>query len=144
MVNLRTAESRITVLRMIVDILKHLHESPINRIAMIRGVLYGAANDDPYLRALVQELPPIEAETRALAVGDVVQIDPDRDPRFGGCLLVVTELKPAWNGLQGYCDVPNAPTPARAYFRCRVEDVAYIGSLVWRPVDELEDEAHDP
>ncbi len=39
---------------------------------------------------------------QGVQVGDVVQIDPEHDPRFGGCLMVVTELKPAWNGLVGY------------------------------------------
>lgn len=54
-------------------------------------------------------------------VGSIVQIDPNHDTDgFGGCLLVVTEVK-AW-GVVGYVEVPRA---GRVYYRVdfdKVED----------------------
>ncbi len=51
-----------------------------------------------------------------LSVGDIVQINPEHDYPFGGCLMVVTEPKP-W-GAQGYCTSPEKPGSA---FYCRVK-----------------------
>jgi hypothetical protein len=55
---------------------------------------------------------------RVLNVGDIVQIDPtlnsaQGNPKFAGCLMVVTEPK-AW-GAQGYVTVPGM---GLAYYRC--------------------------
>lgn len=44
-----------------------------------------------------------EYET-TVEVGDVVQIDPEHDDTFGGCLLVVSN-KHVW-GVRGYVQVP--------------------------------------
>lgn len=51
-----------------------------------------------------------------IAVGDVVQIDPAHDAVFGACFMVVSELKPTWNGLQGYVQIPG-PEGGLAYYR---------------------------
>jgi hypothetical protein len=60
---------------------------------------------------------------------DVVQIDPEHDDRFGGCFLVVTEVKP-W-GVQGYVSIPDAGKAARAYYRVKTEHMVLIGPAEW-------------
>ena len=59
-------------------------------------------------------------------VGSVVQIDPEYDARFGGCLLVVEEVA-SW-GVQGVVRVPGR---GEAPYRVTFEHVAYIGELQW-------------
>jgi hypothetical protein len=62
---------------------------------------------------------------RELKVGEIVQIDPASDDRFGGCLMVVSEPK-SW-GAQGY--VQNAGSNAQAYYRCPFENMEPTGGI---------------
>ncbi len=64
-----------------------------------------------------------------VSIGDVVQINPDYDPRFAGCFLVVEELKPGWNGVQGYVQVPGKE--GRAYYRVAGDNFCRIGQAAW-------------
>ncbi len=73
----------------------------------------------------------IAMEPRVLEVGDVVQIDPEHDPRFGGCLMMVTERK-SW-GAQGFVAIPHADGPQNAYYRCKYKDMEYVGRASWIP-----------
>lgn len=61
--------------------------------------------------------------------GDVIQIDPDHDPIFAGCLMVVTEEKP-W-GAQGYISSPDNPKPKFAFYRLKFENGVKIGEAEW-------------
>jgi len=63
-----------------------------------------------------------------LRPGNVVQINPDHDPVFGGTLMVVTEVK-SW-GAQGFVPVPANP-PKMAYYRCNFEDMEFVGNATW-------------
>jgi hypothetical protein len=65
-------------------------------------------------------------------VHDVVQIDPAHDEVFGGCLLVVTEVK-GW-GVQGFVQVPGQ---GQAYYRVRTEACARVGRLHWTPAPDV-------
>lgn len=68
----------------------------------------------------------------AIAVGDVVQIDPEHDEVFGACFMVVTELKPSWSGLQGYVTVPGKDgNGGQAYYRVPEDKVVRIGAAEW-------------
>jgi len=59
--------------------------------------------------------------------GDIVQVNPERE-MFGGCMVVVTEVKP-W-GIQGY--VQNAGQDGQAYIRLKHEDFEHTGGqAVW-------------
>lgn len=71
--------------------------------------------------------------THTVTPGDVVQVDPGHDQWFGGCLLVVEEIKP-W-GVQGYVSVPSPGGPGRAYYRCPNGQFAFVGRAVWFPED---------
>lgn len=67
-----------------------------------------------------------------IEVGDVVQIDPGHDEVFGGCFMVVTELKPSWNGLMGYISVPGkGDQGGPAYYRIEASKVLRIGKAEW-------------
>lgn len=66
-------------------------------------------------------------EPRELHKGDVVQIDPVHDERFGGLLMVVTEPK-VW-GAQGYCTSPEHN--GLFYCRCPFEAMEFVGSAPW-------------
>ena len=66
-------------------------------------------------------------EKRVLNIGDVVQIDPAHDDRFGGCFMVITESK-SW-GAQGYCASPGQS--GLAYYRCPFAAMELIGSAEW-------------
>tara|TARA_R100001086_G_C11777443_1_gene242650 strand:- start:100 stop:333 length:234 start_codon:yes stop_codon:yes gene_type:complete len=55
-----------------------------------------------------------------LKVGDVVQIKPEHDEVFGGCLMVVTDPR-AW-GAQGYVSIPQSGGATVAYYRCSTEN----------------------
>jgi hypothetical protein len=60
-------------------------------------------------------------------VGDIVQVNPEKET-FGGCMVVVTEIK-AW-GIQGY--VQNAGVNGQAYIRLKTEDFEHTGGkTVW-------------
>lgn len=63
--------------------------------------------------------------------GDIVQVDPDHDETFGGCLMVVSEPK-AW-GAQGYFDIPGEN--GRAYYRLPHEAGERVGRAVWVAAD---------
>lgn len=70
-----------------------------------------------------------DAAGTLVVAGDVVQIDPDLDPRFGACFLVVSEVKP-W-GVQGYVSVPEAGRAARAYYRVKSASMVRVGLAAW-------------
>jgi len=78
---------------------------------------------------------PVVPET--LAKGCVVQIDPEYHKMFGGCLMVVTEVK-SW-GAMGYVMVPQGTATARAYLRVPMDKMVYIGKAAWFPFDEIND-----
>lgn len=67
-----------------------------------------------------------------IAVGDVVQIDPASDDRFGGCFLTVSEVK-RW-GVVGYVRVPGQ-APGLAYYRLNFEHLHPIGVAEWKLAD---------
>ena len=66
-----------------------------------------------------------------LAVGDVVQLSPEKNGCFGGCFAQVTEVK-SW-GIQGFVCVPGAvhDPPGHAFIRVKWDDFAYIGPAIW-------------
>lgn len=66
-----------------------------------------------------------------LRPGHVVQIDPSHDPVFGGCLMIVTEVK-SW-GAQGCIRVPKSPQGGDAYYRCPFEKMELVGAATWLP-----------
>lgn len=73
----------------------------------------------------------------SLKIGDIVQIDPEHDGMFGGCLMIVTEPK-EW-GAQGYVRVPGKEG-GNAFYRCEYENMELVGCAEWiRATDE---EAH--
>jgi len=60
-------------------------------------------------------------------VGDIVQVNPEVEV-FGGCMVVVTELK-SW-GIQGY--VQSAGVPGQQYIRLKTEQIEPTGGkAVW-------------
>lgn len=65
--------------------------------------------------------------------GDIVQIDPGHDVTFGGCLLMVTEVK-SW-GVQGFVAIPEkgGGTPGEAYYRIEHGKYKRIGPAMWVP-----------
>lgn len=63
-----------------------------------------------------------------VAVGDVVQINPDSNEMFAACFMVVQEVKP-W-GFQGYVTVPGIGRKV-AYYRVTREDCEGLGSAPW-------------
>lgn len=67
--------------------------------------------------------------TKNLRVGDLVQIDPEHDPLFGGCFMVVTEPK-EW-GAMGYCVGPEKGGKALYYYRVKHEKMVLIGRAEW-------------
>jgi hypothetical protein len=58
--------------------------------------------------------------------GDVVQIDPAWDDVFGGCFMIITEVKSF--GAQGYIPAPDGS----AYLRVNFENAEKIGRSQWR------------
>jgi hypothetical protein len=54
--------------------------------------------------------------------GDVIQLKPDADLVFGGCLFQVTEVAP-W-GVQGFVQIPGR---GDAFYRARWADFARVG-----------------
>jgi hypothetical protein len=75
-------------------------------------------------------------------VGDVVQIDPDHDTAFGGCLLTVTEVK-SW-GVQGFVRVPGRPNAGNAYYRVPFGKIARIGWAEYVPIEVTDDNSSTP
>ena len=67
-----------------------------------------------------------------LKYGDVVQIDPAHDDCFGGQFMIVTEPK-SW-GAQGFCTSP--ADKGFYYYRCKFEDMEFIGHAAWAPPEE--------
>lgn len=68
-------------------------------------------------------------DDEALAVGDIVQIAPEHDARFGCCLMVVSELK-KW-GVEGYVSIPHKNGSRQAYYRCPFEEMELVGHAEW-------------
>lgn len=64
--------------------------------------------------------------------GDVVQINPDHDLKFGGCFMLVEEVAP-W-GFQGFVQIP---ARGKAYYRVPRESCIYIGQAEWMPEGTL-------
>ncbi|HEU5433111.1 MAG TPA: hypothetical protein VFU81_15700, partial [Thermomicrobiales bacterium] len=62
---------------------------------------------------------------------------PGHDDRFGGCFLIVTEVK-SW-GVQGYVAMPEAGKTARAYYRVHSDQMARIGRAEWVVNDDAEE-----
>ena len=60
----------------------------------------------------------------------MVQIDPTHDPRFGGCFMLVEEVK-SW-GVQGFVKLP---AQGDAYYRVPFEHCMRIGTAEWVPED---------
>lgn len=65
-------------------------------------------------------------DARELKVGEVVQINPEANDRFGGCLMIVSEEKAF--GALGYVMVPHAEGPRQAYLRCEFKDMEALGA----------------
>lgn len=84
------------------------------------------------LVTLADRIDELEGRAGAIAVGDVVQIDPEHDDKFGGNLLVVTEVK-SW-GVQGYVAIPGS---GLAYYRVHFESVRRIGVAAWTAEPDL-------
>ena len=62
-----------------------------------------------------------------VAVGDIVQVNPDKE-MFGGCMVVVTEPRD-W-GVMGY--VQSAGVPGQQYIRLKWDDIEPTrGKAVW-------------
>jgi len=69
---------------------------------------------------------PASRSTHAgVSIGSIVQIDPAHDSRWGGCLLIVTDLH-AW-GVTGYVRIPRR---GDAYLRVPFRGVALVGTSV--------------
>lgn len=62
-----------------------------------------------------------------IAPGSVVQIDPGHDLTFGGCFMIIEEVK-SW-GFTGYVQ-PLRPG-ALAYYRVPFEACSYVGEAQW-------------
>lgn len=73
----------------------------------------------------------MKADDPRVAVGSVVQIDPNHDPMFGGHFLSVTEIKSF--GVQGYCAAfgNGEEKSGLAYYRVAWESIEYIGRAAW-------------
>lgn len=67
---------------------------------------------------------------------DIVQVNPNV-PMFGGCMVVVTEVK-SW-GIQGY--VQSAGVAGQQYVRKKFDEIERTGGqAVWTPDDGGDDE----
>lgn len=65
-----------------------------------------------------------------IGVNSVVQVNTEldeKDNKFAGCFVVVTELKP-W-GIQGYAQ--NVGAKGQIYIRLNWEQIEYIGEAEW-------------
>lgn len=79
-----------------------------------------------------------DAHGSPVYVNSVVQIDPEHDERFGGCLLVVTDVK-SW-GVVGFVQVPGEDRGA-AFYRCPSDAMSEIGPAAWMRQEEPEKES---
>ena len=96
--------------------------------------------DDPAIEEMA-EPTTCDAGGATVKAGDVVQIDPAHDDRFGGNFVVVTEPKP-W-GCQGYLlldrdDIQPVRVigSRRAYVRLPSRGMVRIGRAEWVPEGE--------
>lgn len=85
----------------------------------------------------------MSAERFPVAVGDIVQLDPEQtgNPAFAACLLTVTEVK-AW-GVQGYVQALGETREAmggQAYYRAAWGTFAATGGRAVWTAGELEDD----
>ena len=71
-----------------------------------------------------------DAQDQVVRAGDVVQLDPERHVKFGGCMLTVTEA--AHWGVVGYVAWPEAPSTARAFYRAERETYIRVGVAAWQ------------
>ena len=62
-----------------------------------------------------------------LKIGDIVQIDPEHDDVFGGCMMTVSEPKAF--GAQGYVQIPGKD--GLAYYRCSWANMELVGRAAW-------------
>lgn len=73
--------------------------------------------------------------------GDLVQIDPEHDPRFAACVLYVSEVR-SW-GAVGCVRIPEAPAPVEAWYRLPWRGGEKVGSATWVPAPRSsESESH--
>lgn len=70
-----------------------------------------------------------------LHIGDIVQINPEKDHKFGGFFCIVTEPK-EW-GCQGYLlhhadfDAVRITDTQQAFVRLKFEDIEFCGKAIW-------------
>ena len=83
-----------------------------------------------------------------LEVGDIVQLNPEGNGKFGGKFLVVTE--PKYFGCQGYIlwdDVSNVEgvvtAGGKAFLRPKFERFEFIGKAAWLRVEDKNKEEED-
>lgn len=81
----------------------------------------------------------VDAQDQRVRVGDIVQLDPQRHVKFGGCYLTVT-LAAHW-GVVGYVAWPEAPTAARCSYRAEAATYRRVGVSVWWAAPDLQDGA---
>jgi len=63
-----------------------------------------------------------------IEIGDIVQVNPLLNETFGGCMVVVTEVK-SW-GIQGY--VQSAGVEGQQYIRLNFDDFEITGGkAIW-------------
>lgn len=92
-------------------------------------------DDKPPEPVAATEEPPVpvaslaryrKANERGIAPGDVVQIDPNKSSRFGGCFMQVTSIQPF--GVEGFVKIPTA---GRAPFVAEFHTIRRIGRAEW-------------
>lgn len=68
---------------------------------------------------------------RTLQPGDIVQIKPESESAFAGCLMIVSEPKNF--GAQGYIFMPTerGKPPGRAYYRAKWSEIEWVGFAHW-------------
>ena len=75
-------------------------------------------------------------------VGDIFQINPEKNKRYGGCFIVATEIK-EW-GIQGYLcmDIPDENVvrfKGLAFFRPKWDEIEFVGKAKWYPERETDE-----
>lgn len=83
---------------------------------------------------------------------DIIQINPEHDPRFGGCLMVVVRVTP--DGPMGYIPAPVGATwpnvvvagtnVERIRYICPFDQCIKVGQVEWIAKDELENKSSIP
>lgn len=72
-------------------------------------------------------------ESTTLKTGDVVQLNPAacRRPEFGGCMMVISELKKF--GAEGYIQSlgENGAMGGVAFYRANWDEMEFVGHAVW-------------